>query len=139
MNSIEFSLPGKVFTAKRPRVNTINKQIYSPHKKEITVLKKQIHAQLPLNWRIRKGEVWVEIEAIFRRPKYMLKPSINQQPFIRTPDSDNIAKIYLDSMNGLVYEDDRLIAKLFIFKRYTKPTEPNSTKVMIRVFFPNGG
>ncbi len=35
-----------------------------------------------------------------------------------TGDADNLAKAILDSLNGLAYDDDRLITKLTIIKQY---------------------
>ena len=37
---------------------------------------------------------------------------------IKKPDMDNIAKIILDSLNGLAYLDDKQVTKLVIWKKY---------------------
>ena len=36
------------------------------------------------------------------------------------PDIDNIAKIVLDSFNGVVFEDDAQVYDLKVFKRYAE-------------------
>ena len=139
MDTVSFSIPGKVLTARRPKFNSRQKRAYNSQGQELLNLKKQIHAQLPTGWQPYQNEIWVDIEAIFRRPKAMLRKKYVEQPYIKTPDSDNIVKIYLDAMNGIVYEDDRLVVKLLVCKRYTRPNESNSPVVNILVLFPNGG
>lgn len=37
----------------------------------------------------------------------------------KKPDCDNIAKIILDAMNGIIYEDDKYITKLYVEKIYS--------------------
>jgi len=41
----------------------------------------------------------------------------------KKPDSDNIAKIILDSLNKIAYEDDAQIVELTVLKRYTEEVE----------------
>ena len=36
----------------------------------------------------------------------------------KKPDADNIAKVVLDALNGLVYEDDKQVTMLKVKKRY---------------------
>ncbi len=36
----------------------------------------------------------------------------------KKPDCDNIAKIILDALNGLAYDDDAQVVKLYVEKRY---------------------
>lgn len=38
------------------------------------------------------------------------------------PDTDNVAKIVLDALNGIAYHDDAQIVQLTVLKRYS--TEP---------------
>lgn len=51
-------------------------------------------------------------------------------------DVDNLAKFVLDSLNGLLYEDDRQIASLHVAKLYDNDTDElcrGSTRVCLRV------
>ena len=48
----------------------------------------------------------------------------------RKPDLDNIAKIYLDAMNGVVYPDDRMVTSLTVMKVFS-----DSDKVAVTVFW----
>lgn len=38
----------------------------------------------------------------------------------KKPDSDNIAKIICDSLNGIAYHDDSQIVELYICKSYSE-------------------
>ena len=69
--------------------------------------------------------VTVELKLFRRRPNTdfvasnragrMLKAMV---PFWRAikPDIDNMAKFVLDALNGLVYEDDKQVVKLVVYK-----------------------
>lgn len=46
--------------------------------------------------------------------------------FGRQPDADNLAKSYLDGLNGIAYEDDRQVMKLTIEKVKVKKGEEYS-------------
>lgn len=69
-------------------------------------------------------EIDAEIIAYFGVPKstskkkraLMLNGFINPT---KKPDTDNIAKIILDSLNGIAYHDDSQIVKLTVEKRYS--------------------
>lgn len=37
---------------------------------------------------------------------------------MKKPDADNIAKIIMDALNGLAYEDDKQVVRLEVVKRY---------------------
>lgn len=41
----------------------------------------------------------------------------------KKPDVDNIAKIVLDSLNGIAYDDDKQVIELVVIKRYTEDKE----------------
>jgi Holliday junction resolvase RusA-like endonuclease len=41
-------------------------------------------------------------------------------PKMTKPDVDNICKLYLDAMNGVVYLDDNQITELFVRKLYSR-------------------
>lgn len=138
MNTIQFVLPGRVKTGKRPRINRKTKHIYNPHANALSSCQKEIVTQLPTEWQLIEGEVWVFLEAVFKRPKAK-KSNIENLPYISTPDLDNIAKFYLDTMNGIIYEDDRLISRLGLVKRYCNIDEPNEPKTEITISFNQKG
>lgn len=41
----------------------------------------------------------------------------------KTPDVDNIAKIILDALNKIAYDDDRQVVELTVIKRWTEDKE----------------
>lgn len=44
---------------------------------------------------------------------------------LKKPDCDNIAKIILDSLNGVLYDDDKQITSIIVYKKYSE--NPNVT------------
>lgn len=70
-----------------------------------------------------KSELKVQIFCYFAPPnsvskkkrQMMLDHQIN---VTKKPDCDNIAKIILDSLNGIAYHDDSQIVNLHVSKRY---------------------
>lgn len=47
------------------------------------------------------------------------------------PDCDNIAKIILDSLNGIAYKDDNQVVKLCVDKRYAVDEDGVGVKIII--------
>ena len=112
----------------RPRFGIAGKFVstYTPaktkkeEKKVIAEIKKQ-YSEEPM-----KGALGVWITFYFAIPKSYTKKKceeLKHNEFLHTkkPDCDNLAKLYLDAMNGLVYEDDSQIQQLHLRKFY----EPN--------------
>lgn len=68
--------------------------------------------------------LFVDITAYFSIPKSYTK---NQKKAIKNgdltptkkPDCDNIAKVVLDALNGVAYEDDRQVIDLTVAKKYS--------------------
>lgn len=75
-----------------------------------------------------KGYLKAEIVAYYKIPKSYPKKRIQtikdglEYPD-KKPDSDNIAKIILDALNGIAYEDDKQVIDLSVKKRYTEEKE----------------
>lgn len=69
------------------------------------------------------GPVSMTIQAVYRPPsswsKKRQKAAIEGQwPKVTKPDTDNIAKLVCDALNGIAYRDDALIADLSVGKNY---------------------
>ncbi len=67
------------------------------------------------------GTIKVEIWAFFEPPKsYSKKKRIEliDMPYLKKPDSDNIAKAICDSLNGVAWKDDSQISDLIVHKYY---------------------
>ena len=61
------------------------------------------------------------INAFFRVPVSLSKKkraALFGTAYLHKPDCDNVAKIILDALNGLAYQDDRQINCLLIHKAY---------------------
>ena len=78
--------------------------------------------------RTLEGPIRATIIAYYKVPKSYTKKRVqtikNGQEYPqKKPDADNIAKIILDSLNKIAYEDDSQIVELTVLKRYTEENE----------------
>ena len=121
---IEFEIPGKPVGKQRPRMNTYTGRAYTPTKTvNYETLVKYTFVNEFRNFRPFEDRVKAKITAIFEVPKsYSNKKRtmlLNTKcSYTHKPDTDNIAKIVLDSLNGLAYKDDAQITKLEVEKLY---------------------
>lgn len=75
-----------------------------------------------------KGSIKATIIAYYKVPKSYTKKRVQairgglEHPQ-KKPDADNVAKIILDSLNKIAYEDDSQITDLIISKRFTEEVE----------------
>lgn len=67
----------------------------------------------------------IKIKLIFNMPipksttkKNRMLIMANGIKYIKKPDTDNLCKAFTDALNGIAYQDDCLITKLTIEKRY---------------------
>lgn len=72
-----------------------------------------------------EGALCIEITGRFNPPKSATKSQkalmlAGQIPFTHKPDCDNLAKVVLDALNGIAYEDDRQITRLSVRKEYAE-------------------
>ena len=74
-----------------------------------------------------ENAIKAKITAYFEVPKSYSKKKKKEclvnLDYTHKPDVDNIAKIILDSLNGLAYHDDNQISCLLVFKNYTDGQE----------------
>lgn len=74
------------------------------------------------------GAISATIIAYYKIPKSYTKKRIkdikegNEYP-CKKPDADNVAKIILDSLNEIAFNDDSQITELTVLKRYTDSNE----------------
>lgn len=75
-----------------------------------------------------QGSIKAKIVAYYKIPKSYSKKRIQnireglEYP-CKKPDSDNIAKIVLDSLNKIAYNDDAQVVELKVLKRWTEDME----------------
>lgn len=123
---------GNVKGKSRPRLNINTGNIYTPKPT------KNYEELIAWCYRTQGGRHWldqpvrVEIIAEHLAPKVskgkraaMIAGEV--YPLIK-PDADNIAKIVLDALNGVAYNDDKQVVELTIRKRWS-----DDARVLIRV------
>jgi Holliday junction resolvase RusA-like endonuclease len=62
--------------------------------------------------------IWINHAIPASYSKKRKEACLNGLEFPKKPDLDNVAKLYLDAMNGIVYKDDVQVIKLRVSKRY---------------------
>lgn len=130
---ITFIVDGKPQGKARPRFMR-NGHTYTP--KETTEYEKKVAEAYRevTDYNFGDVPVTITIHAFFEIPKswakkrqretiaYDLKPTVK-------PDVDNIAKIIIDGLNGVAYNDDKQVTSVKVYKHYSG-NEP-SVRVMI--------
>ena len=125
---IKFTVSGKPQGKARPRfrrcgnfVSTYNPKSTSDYEKlvKLSVLE-QCKEELDKEY---QGIVKVFIRAYFKPNKGISRKQYNYligTEYLKKPDSDNIAKIICDSLNGLAYKEDSQVEYLEIKKYYAE-------------------
>lgn len=121
MKEIKFTVPGVPVGKGRPRVTSHG--TYTPKKT------RDYEKLVQLCWKTQSGVVlpsgvplMARVEAYFPIPKSLSKrkqEAMVGRFYIHKPDSDNIAKAILDSLNGIAYRDDSAVQLDRVPKRYT--------------------
>ncbi len=122
MKEIKFIVPGEPQGKARPRfVKTGDyTRTYTPDKtvryENLVKLFYQQANGIKLN-----GEIAAKITGVFPVPKSVSKKKremMLQGKILHTKkiDCDNLAKIILDSLNGIAYDDDKQICRLYVEK-----------------------
>lgn len=111
MISIKFTVYGKPQGKARPRFRKYSKKPYTP---ETTVN----YENAVKNAYVSAGGIYhdtapiqIKITACFKKAK----SNKMQTPTLK-PDTDNIAKIVCDALNGIAYHDDKQITSLMVNK-----------------------
>lgn len=131
MSKVEFEILGKPIGKGRPRLGKWG--TYTPKATaNYETLVKFNFTNLFSNFEPMQGPIKAEIIAIFTIPKSYSKKKaeeIGKKPvYTKKPDCDNVAKIILDSLNGLAYQDDSQVYNLKVIKRYG-----NQEKVIVKI------
>ena len=120
---IKFEILGQPVSKARPRV-TKQGFTYTPAKtvNYETLVKYTYQSKYPQNEMIL-GRIQANITAIFDVPKSYSKKKTREllegeRNYDKKPDCDNLAKIILDSLNGIAYKDDSQVTELHIIKEY---------------------
>lgn len=128
---IDFEIPGKVQAKQRPRFN--GRFAYTPEK--TLEYENWVKTCYSMKYPVMQltGPLKVTIITYFAIPKSTSKKKAKQMldyeilPTVK-PDTDNIAKSILDSLNGIAYLDDKQVVNLQVEKYYA---ETSSVSVKI--------
>lgn len=131
---IQFTVPGDPRGKQRPRMTKYG-TAYTP--RETVAYEKLVKACMFRSiengtsgtTRYKTEPVCVTIIAYYRIPTSITKKvreriEAGDEKPTKKPDADNIAKIIMDALNGLAYQDDRQVVALTVLKEYAKGTEP---------------
>lgn len=122
MSTVTFTILGKPCGKGRPRFSTAGgyARSYTPAK---TV---EYENLVRMEWeksgaKKLKGAISATINCYFPIPKSVSKKkrgAMDGAFYTKKPDCDNIAKIILDALNGIAYDDDSQVAMLDVIKIY---------------------
>ena len=149
--SITLIVPGPPHATQRARARFGSKYLYDPQKQEKAIVRHEIVQNLKelpnQNLYLFENAVYFDTAAFFEvdlcfympTPKYA-RTAIEMRNLstcycTTKPDVDNLAKFYLDCMNGLVYQDDAAIVKLSVSKYLNN--EPH-TKIVVTAHYRDG-
>lgn len=114
------------FTKERPRTNFYTGAIYTPPStlKREKYIAQQFSVQ-NMGWGISDGPVSVEIDVEVNVPTSARKKEKEEmiEGLIyptKKPDLDNVAKLVLDGLQGVAFDDDYQVVELKVNKKYGK-------------------
>jgi Holliday junction resolvase RusA-like endonuclease len=129
---IRFTIPAVPVAQPRAKATTINgkarmyeaagKHPIHAFKAIAMIMASQVHRGPPL-----EGPLAVSLEFVFA-----CKSKRERKPKATRPDSDNLAKGLLDSLNGLLYLDDGQVCDLHVTKWHAKGDEQPHVTVEVR-------
>lgn len=106
---MEIKVEGKIIGKQRPRANFRTGIIYTPSntKKYERLIKSKVKQKVD-------GAIAIDLECHFKMPKWSNKKRKEMigKPTLKTPDVDNIVKIYLDALNQVAYDDDKQVYQI---------------------------
>jgi len=123
--TVQFTVPGKPTGKQRPRFNSKTRTTYTPEETLSYEEDVQRAYRMATKAKMLKGNIKAEIVAYYPIPKSTSKKQRADmiEGFLlptKKPDTDNIAKIILDSLNGIAYDDDSQVVSLLVLKRYAE-------------------
>jgi len=118
-----FELKEKAIGKERPRFNTQTGKAYTPEKTQSfeELIKWTFISKYKLKEKPSLRPFKVEIRVVYKPSKSVTKQMLlytKDKPCVVRPDVDNIAKIILDALNKIVYQDDSQVCDLHITKKY---------------------
>jgi Holliday junction resolvase RusA-like endonuclease len=120
--TIRFTIPGPPVGKGRPRFVRATGRTYTPEKTaSYESLVKMAYTQAA-DGHVFDGPVVALIDAYYQIPASLGKKKraqLETRPHCpHKPDADNLAKVFLDSLNGSAWRDDSCVTTLVARKRY---------------------
>ena len=120
-------VPGKPIAKGRPRFTKIGNfvKVYSPQAKEEKAVTKEIRSQ----WRLKPLDCPVVVSMAFLMPitqaskKAVASMLSGATKHTKKSDIDNLIKLYLDCMTGVVYKDDSQVYEVEANKAFGQVPE----------------
>ena len=121
-----FIVEGDPVGKSRPKFRRVNgfTQTYTPRKtKDYETWVKLGYMNAMKGKAKLKGAIAAEIHGVFKIPKSTSKAEREKMlsgkiQYTKKIDADNLAKIVLDALNKLAYDDDRQVTRLLVTKKY---------------------
>ncbi len=128
MREIRFSVPGEPMGKERPLLVTCKSHPYAITRqktRDYEQLVKDLFATGSKKGEYLFGPVKAEINVYYAVPKSISKKKTAKMLCgeilpTKKPDCDNVAKIILDSLNGLAYKDDAYVTELIVTKAFSE-------------------
>ena len=120
----KFEIPERAIGKQRPRYSGKTGRMYTPEATRSFEEKVKWHFCNKYNISTEPSTkpFKAKIIAVFEPPKSISKKKkeelLYKINYTSKPDADNVAKIVLDSLNGLVYKDDSQVSALLVLKDY---------------------
>ena len=122
-SSVRFEILGQPVAKQRPRVTRAG-IAYTPAKTvSYEALVRYTYQCEHARQEPFSGRIEASITAVFPIPKSYSKKKTDEllnghDNYDKKPDCDNLAKIILDSLNGIAYKDDSQVTVLHVRKEY---------------------
>lgn len=121
----------------QPRVKAVNRggftRVYTPS--TANKYKEVIRWHAVGHWMRPPSQlpIALELQFLFARPKSMVwkKRAMPRTLHTTKPDVDNLCKAVMDALSGIIFEDDRQVAKLVVSKGYCAGHEEPHTVIKI--------
>lgn len=115
---ISFTYWGKVIGQPRPRFRRNGKPYDTKQASDYKKAIAKAYKEQCGNFSFGKSPISMLVYAERELPKNKKRKTFEvTEPDTFKPDADNIAKAIMDALNGIAYEDDSQIVRLFIRKR----------------------
>jgi len=118
---IEFIVPGVPKAQPRPRVRKAGDKAWAYYPKGVGPWKESLAAYCSQNRPSDpiEGPIRLDVSFFLPRPKNM-KSRMDCEPHIKKPDSDNLLKAVMDSMNDIFWNDDSQVCDVRVRKFYAE-------------------